>query len=239
MTGFLDEISPHLDELRKRLITSLAAVLIGAAIAFSGAEQIAHFLMLPLFRASTEVGRLIYTNLTEAFVSYLKVALLVGLLLSMPVILFELWRFVAPGLYRRERRAFGSVIVFSSLLFLAGAAFAYAVVLPQLLGFFLGFAGPQLEPLPQLDAYLAFVARMALAFGLAFEIPFVMAAVVKLGLVSRSYFQQKRYPYYLAIFVVAVLLTGGDLFSAVLLTAPLLLLYEAGSGVSRFFGSPA
>lgn len=238
--GALNEhFSVHLIELRRRLLVSFGAILVCSAVAYLFSGQIARFFVAPLFRADPTLGKLVYTNLTEAFLAYLKISLLVGLICSFPVLLYELWRFVSPGLHRHERRLALRVVGAATLLFAGGAAFAFFVVLPDALSFLMGFAGTRLTALPKLDAYLTFVARSALAFGLAFEVPFLMVIADRTGLVAKGYFRKKRFYFYAAIVVLAFLLTVGDVFSTALLALPLFGLYEGGILVIRMFSPPA
>lgn len=225
----------HLAELRKRLITSFISIVVCAGIAFLFAKQLTYLLMIPLFQSAPFVEKLIYTNLTEAFMSYLKVSLFAGVIVSAPVLLYEFWLFIAPALFQNEKKVFGRIILLSLSLFAGGALFAYFLVIPQLLQFFFGLGRDLLEPLPRLDAYLGFIGRTLLTFGLAFEIPFLIVATGKLGLVKKGYFKERRKYYYLALFIVSTLLSGGDLFSAILLTLPLLGLYEIGVLTLRLF----
>jgi len=227
--------SGHLVELRQRLIVSFGAIFLFAALSYFFAEQIARFFMTPLFLASPVLIKLVYTNLTEAFITYLKLSLLLGIIFSIPVLLYELWMFVAPGLHVNEKKMVLTIVFWASLLFGAGASFAFYIVLPRALHFFLGFANPQLTPLPKLSGYLTFVARTSLAFGLAFEIPFLMVAAAKIGWVKRNYFSTKRKYFYPAILVFSVLLAAGDLMAAVLLCLPLFALYESGILITRLF----
>ena len=227
--------SGHLEELRQRLIVSFGAIFLFAALSYVFAEQIARFFMTPLFLASPTLIKLVYTNLTEAFITYLKLAFLLGIIFSIPVLLYELWMFVAPGLHANEKKTVLTVVFWASLLFAAGASFAFFIVLPRVLHFFMGFASPQLKPLPKLSGYLTFVARTSLAFGLAFEIPFLMVAAAKIGWVKRNYFSAKRKYFYPAILVLSFLLAAGDIMAAVLLCLPLLALYEAGILIIKLF----
>ncbi|HSH12662.1 MAG TPA: twin-arginine translocase subunit TatC, partial [Desulfurivibrionaceae bacterium] len=153
---------------------------------------------------------------------------LVGLSAALPVILYEIWRFVSPGLRPGERRVALLVVFWATLLFVAGVLFAYLVVLPELLRIMLGAAGERLLARPRLDDYLTFVARTVLCLGLAFEIPFLMVAAGKIGLVSPRFFREKRWISYGVLLLLAFLLVAGDFLGALLLTAPLALLYEAG-----------
>jgi sec-independent protein translocase protein TatC len=195
--------------------------------------------MIPLFLASPNLIKLVYTNLTEAFITYLKLSLLLGIIFSIPVLLYELWMFAAPGLHAGEKKTVLTVVFWATLLFAAGAGFAFFVVLPRALHFFMGFAGPQLTPLPKLSGYLTFVARTSLAFGLAFEIPFLMVAAAKIGWVTRNYFSTKRKYFYPAILLLSVLLAAGDIMAAILLCLPLFALYESGILIIKLFtGKP-
>jgi sec-independent protein translocase protein TatC len=227
--------SGHLEELRKRLLISFGSIFFFAVLAYFFAEQIARFFMIPLFSAQPERIKLVYTNLTEAFIAYLKLSLLVGVIFSIPVLIYELWMFIAPGLHSSERKTVLSVVFWATMLFTSGACFAFFIVLPQVLNFFMGFGNPQLTPLPKLSGYLTFVARTSLGFGLAFEIPFLMVAAAKIGWVSRNYFSAKRKFFYPAILVLSILLAAGDLMAAILLCLPLFALYEAGILIIRLF----
>ena len=231
--------SVHLVELRRRALVACAAIILLTGVAYLFAEEITRFFMAPILHAHPALGKLVYTNLTEAFISYLKVALLVGLIGAFPVCLHEVWMFVAPGLHRHEKRVALAVVGAATLLFAAGILFAYLVVLPEALAFLMGFSREGLEPLPKLDSYLTFVARSCLAFGLAFEIPFLMVVAGKTGLVQRGYFQRQRKYFYPAILLIAFLLTAGDLFAALLLAIPLCLLYESGALILRLLSTPA
>jgi sec-independent protein translocase protein TatC len=227
--------SGHLAELRQRLIVSFGAVLFFAVLSYFFAEPIARFFMKPLFSSQPELVKLIYTNLTEAFITYLKLSLLVGIIFSTPILIYELWMFAAPGLHAGEKKVVLSVVFWATLLFAGGACFAFFIVLPRILSFFMGFATPQLTALPKIGGYLTFVARTSLAFGLAFEIPFLMVAAAKIGWVSRKHFSDKRGFFYLAILILSVLLAAGDLMAAILLCLPLFGLYEAGILIIRIF----
>lgn len=227
--------SAHLEELRHRLIIAFGSIFLFAIISYVFAEQIARFFMTPLFLSSPKLVKLVYTNLTEAFITYLKLSLLLGLIFSIPVLLYEMWMFIAPGLHKNEKKTVLSIVFWASMLFGIGAGFAFFIVLPRVLLFFMSFANPQLTPLPKLSGYLTFVARTSLAFGLAFEIPFLMVAAAKIGWVRRNYFMKKRKFYYPAILVLSLLLAAGDLMASVLLCLPLLMLYESGILVIRIF----
>ena len=227
--------SGHLEELRQRLIVSFGAIILFAVLSYIFAEQIARFFMTPLFLASPNLIKLVYTNLTEAFITYIKLSILLGIIFSIPILLYELWMFIAPGLHANEKKTVLIVVFWATMLFAAGATFAFFIVLPKALHFFMGFANPQLTPLPKLSGYLTFVARTSLAFGLAFEIPFLMVAAAKIGWVNRDYFSTKRKYFYPAILLLSLLLAAGDLMAAILLCLPLFALYEAGILIIRLF----
>ncbi len=232
----LEQFRPHHVELRQRLIRIAIALCITSGVAYLYSEEIARFFMEPLFAASPFLDHLVYTNLPEAFFSYLKLSLLVGVLASFPYILFQLWMFISPGLRSSEKK-FALVVVFwATLLFGTGAVFALFGVLPRMLIYFMSYAGDNLEPLPKFGKYLTFVARTVLAFGLSFEIPFLMVMAGKAGFVRAEYFRSKRLYFYGAIVVMSFLLTAGDFMATGLLSLPLFFLYEAGIFLTSFFG---
>ncbi|MBI5558387.1 MAG: twin-arginine translocase subunit TatC [Deltaproteobacteria bacterium] len=235
MNPLANHFGDHLRELRRRVTAAFGAVVLCSLIAYFFSQQISRFLVAPLFQASPELTSLVYTNLTEAFVSYLKISVLVGLACAFPVMLYQAWAFVAPALHGHEKKTALTVVFWATLLFAFGVAFAFFVIMPEALGFLMSFAGENLEPLPRLDSYLTFVVRSSLAFGLAFEIPFLMVAAGKTGFAEHAYFSRQRKYFYLAILVLAFLLAAGDIVSTLLLALPLFVLYEAGILVMRIF----
>ena len=235
MLAAFEHFAPHHVELRKRLVRSIAAIIIATVLAYLFIDQIVALCMQPLFTAYPALQKLVYTKLTEAFITYLKLSLLVGILVSFPVLIYQVWMFVAPGLLDDEQKLARQVVFWSSFLFAGGAVFAFFIALPRILTFFMSYAGPNLEPLPKLGLYLTFVARMTLAFGIAFEIPFLMFMATKSGLISRNYFRDKRLYFYIAIVVLAFLLTAGELMATALLSFPLFGLYETGILLGRIF----
>lgn len=234
MLPLVEHLGTHLHELRHRLIISLLAVIIGSGIAYAFIQPLSEFLMAPLFEACPDLKTLIYTNLTEALFSYMKLALLIGISASLPVLLYQGWQFMAPGLHKSEKVIVRRVVLLASGLFVGGVAFAYWFVMPQMLHFLMGFSRDNLTPMPKFGEYLTFIARTGMAFGLAFEIPFLMAAAAKTGLVNGGHFVKKRPYFYLSLLIFSFLLTAGDPFSAVLLTLPLCVLYEIGAQVVRW-----
>lgn len=231
----LEFFRPHHLELRKRLIKVFLSIICCTVVAYIFAEQIANIFIAPLFEASPLVYKLVYTNLPEAFLAYIKLALLVGIIASMPVGLYQLWVFVAPGLKKNEKRIALTVVFWGTILFTGGAAFAFFIVLPKMLSYFMSYTSVGLEPLPKLGSYLTFVARTILAFGLSFQIPFLMVMAGKVNFVQPIYFRKKRTYFYIAILVLSFLLTAGDFMATILLALPLFLLYEAGIFLSSLF----
>ncbi len=219
----------HLVELRSRLIVASITIALCTTAAYLFIVPISKLLVAPLFTACPSLATLVYTNLPEAFFSYLKLSILAGIIGGLPMLLYQGWMFVSPGLRQNEKRQALTVVMTASVLFAAGVLFSYLVVLPEMLSFFMSFTRDNLRPMPKFGAYLTFVARTALAFGLAFEVPFLMAAADKTGLVERGYFRKYRLYAYCVILVVGFLLAAGDPFSAVLVAIPLVLLYEVGS----------
>lgn len=235
ITRSLELLAPHHNELRRRLITVFLAIILATLAAYAFSRDIARIFLNPLLQASPLVDKLVYTNLPEAFLSYIKLSLLVGVVASFPVILYQIWMFVAPGLKENEKRFATTVVFWATLLFSAGAGFAFFAVMPRMLHYFMSYATAHLIPLPRFGDYLTFVARTMLAFGLAFQIPFLMVMTSKAGFTRASYFRTKRLPFYAAIVILAFLLTAGDLMATAMLSIPLFGLYEAGIFLSSWF----
>lgn len=226
---------PHHLELRRRLIKSFLSILVLSVIAYVFVEPIAAFLITPLKNASPLVDRLVYTNLPEAFLSYIKLAFMIGLGGSFPVILYQFWRFIGPGLNQDEKKLAVIVVFWATFLFAGGAAFALFAVLPRMLIYFMSYATPGLTPLPKLGLYLTFIIRMMITFGLSFQIPFLMVMAGKADFVKAGYFRKKRYYFYAVIVVLAFMLTAGDFMATALLAVPLFGLYEAGIFLTALF----
>ncbi len=226
---------PHHQELRKRLLRVFICIALCTAVAYFFSEQIALFFIQPLFDASPLVYRLVYTNLPEAFIAYIKLALLVGVIASSPFILYQVWSFIAPGLHDHEKKLAVTVVFWSTVLFAAGSAFALFSVLPKMLSYFMSYANENLEPVPKLGQYLTFVARTVMACGLSFQIPFLMVMAGTASFVQVSYFRKKRLFFYAAIVMLAFLLSAGDFMATALLSFPLFALYEAGIFLTALF----
>jgi len=227
----------HLKELRGALIRSVIAIGVGFVIAYSAANWLFAALTWPLHAAAH--GRtvlLIGTGVGEAFFTKIKVALIAGLFIASPVVFYEIWKFIAPGLYQNERRMAKPFVLFATIFFIAGGYFCWAVVFKIGYAFFLGqYQSIGVTPTIRISEYLAFSAKLLIAFALTFEMPIFAFFLTRLGLVD--YRMMIRYIRYavLAIFVVAVALTPPDMVSPFLLAIPLLLLYALSIGVSYFF----
>lgn len=228
-------LRPHHQELRKRLSIILATIILASCIAYYFAEQITALCIQPLLQASPMIHKLVYTNLPEAFVTYLKLACVTGLFASYPIILYQLWAFVSPGLRTGEKRIAFSVLFWGTLLFSGGSLFAFLVVLPKMLQYLMSYAREGLEPLPKFGLYLTFVARTVFTFGLAFQIPFLMVMATRAGIMQTLRFRQSRIYFYAAIVTLSFLLAAGDIMATALLAIPLFVLYETGIYLSLLF----
>ena len=226
MTDEKMPLTAHLEELRKRLIVSLIALAIGFGISFYFKEQIFFFLTKPLEPSLPEGSALQYISIPEAFLTYLKLSLFSGLFLAMPVILYEIWRFTAPGLYEKEKKYIIPFVFFSMLFFLGGASFCYFVVFPFVFNFFMAFSNDTLRAMPTIREYLSFATRMMLAFGLVFEMPIFFFFLGKVGLISYQTLAKQRRLAVVCVFLGAALLTPPDVVSQVMLAGPLLILLE-------------
>lgn len=225
----------HLKELRNRLIISLAGIGIGFFISYLLAERIFLILATPLLKTMGQGHKLIYTSLPEAFMSYFKISLAMGVMIAFPVIIYQIWKFVSPGLGDSERKYTIIFMGLSSLLFFGGAFFGYFVILPLALKFLLGFAAQSLKPLVTIKSYLVFASKALLAFGIAFEMPFFLIFLSKMNILTYQDLRARRRYYILLVFVIAAILTPPDIISQVMLAVPLILLYEIGVLGARFF----
>lgn len=228
----------HLEELRSRLIKCFIAVAVGFLISYGFKEQIFKILTEPLLRVMGPGDKLIYTNLPEAFFTFLKAAFISGIMLASPVLLYQFWMFVAPGLYDREKRLVMPILMLSVFFFVGGALFGYFVVFPFGFKFFLSFASETIRPLPSMKEYLGFSSKLLLAFGLIFEMPLVITFLARLGIVTVAFLKRFRKYAMLLAFVVGALLTPPDVVTQVFMALPIVLLYEIGIVGARLFGRP-
>jgi sec-independent protein translocase protein TatC len=226
----------HLEELRKRLIVCFIAVGIGFVLSYGFKEKLFQILTRPLISVMQTGDKLIFTGLPEAFFTYLKVALFSGLILSTPVIFYQFWMFVAPGLYEKEKQHMIPIVFLSTFFFVGGSFFGYFIVFPYGFKFFLGFASEIIRPLPSMREYLSFATKLLLAFGLVFELPLVITFLAKLGMVSVSFLKKNRKYALLLFFVGAAILTPPDVVTQVMMALPLIVLYEISIIGARIFG---
>ncbi|MDY6791425.1 MAG: twin-arginine translocase subunit TatC [Thermodesulfobacteriota bacterium] len=226
----------HLDELRKRLINIFIAVGIGFVASYAFKEKLFDILVHPLVTVMKPGDTLIFTGLPEAFFTYLKVAFLSGIMLAAPVIIYQFWMFVAPGLYEKERRILIPIVFLSSVFFIGGSLFGYFIVFPWGFKFFLGFATETIRPLPSMKEYLSFSAKLLLAFGLVFELPLILTFLARLGLVSVDFLKKHRKYALLLFFAGAAILTPPDVVTQIMMALPLMILYEISIIGARIFG---
>ena len=226
----------HLEELRRRLIYAVVAIVLGAIIAFLFAKQLFYFLAQPLVKILPANQPMIFTALTEAFFTYFKVALLAGFFLASPVVFYQLWKFIAPGLYEHEKKFVIPFVIFATLFFILGGAFAYYIVFPFGFKFFLGFSTDYLKLLPKMSEYFSLSLKLIFAFGIVFEMPVITFFLAKMGVVNGEMLSSKRRYAIVLVFVVAALLTPPDVGTQLLMAGPLILLYEVSVWVARIFG---
>ncbi|MCZ8324746.1 MAG: twin-arginine translocase subunit TatC [Sphingomonadaceae bacterium] len=229
----------HLVELRTRLMRCILALVLAFFVCFYFAHDIFGFLVRPLTQAFPPgQGKLIYTQLYGAFFVEIKVALFAAFFVCFPIIANQLWAFVAPGLYAKEKKAFLPFLLATPVLFTLGAAMAYYLVMPTAFHFFLGFEGPRgglsTEALPEMGAYLSLVMQFILAFGISFLLPVLLLLLNTAGIVSRADLVAARRYVIVGITVIAAIVTPPDVVSQLMLAIPLWLLYESALLVMRF-----
>jgi len=223
----------HLEELRRRLVICAIAVGIGFIFSYIFAKQLFSFLILPLTKVLPDDSRLIFTNLPEMFIAYIKVALVAGIILAIPIIFYQLWMFLAPALYQKEKRYIIPFVLFSSILFAAGALFGYLVVFPYGFKFFVSFATEDIQALPSVKQYFSFAIRLLLAFGLVFEMPIVVLFLTKIGLITPDKMKKFRKFAILSSFILSAILTPPDVATQLMMALPIIILYEISIFLSK------
>ena len=222
-------LTAHLEELRSRLIKSLSAVAFGSCVAYLFLDRITNLLTLP-------VGKLYYMKPGEAFFTYLKIDIAAGFLIALPIIFYHAWRFFLPALTRKERAALGILVPSSVVLFFAGLAFSFFLILPFALKFFMGFGeeSENLQTLFSFGSYFEFVILFLLPFGFVFELPLVIIVLGKLGiLTSEKLGKYRRYVFFFS-FVIGALVTSPDVITQIAVAIPVILLYEVGYLVVKY-----
>ena len=218
----------HLEELRKRLIACAIAVGVGFAVCYAFSERLYRILVSPLRELMPEGEGVIYTSLLAPFFTYLKTGVIAGVMLVAPYLFYQLWLFIAPGLYQNEKKYVIPFVFFSTFLFVGGALFGYFFVFPLVFKFFLGFENEYIQAMPSMNDYFSFVVRLLFGFGISFELPVVIFFLAKIGIVTPELLRKKWKYALLLMFVVGAIITPPDIISQVLLAVPLIALYEVG-----------
>ena len=227
----------HLVELRDRLIRAIVAIAIVAGVLFlyPGPAALYDILAAPLIATLPKGATLIATSVISPFLVPLKILLMAAFLVALPVVLYQAWAFVAPGLYSHEKKLVLPLVVSSTLLFFIGVAFCYFFVFGQVFRFIQGFAPKSITAAPDIEAYLSFVLTMFLAFGLAFEVPIVVVVLARLGFVSIEKLKSFRGYFIVLAFIIAAVITPPDVVSQLALAIPMVLLYEVGIWAAQIF----
>ncbi len=227
----------HLDELRRRLVIAISAIGVGFLIAFAFIDRIFAFIMRPLQMILPTGGKLVYTEPTEAFMLQLKVAGLAGLVIAAPVIMWQLWLFVAPGLYSREKRFAAPFVIFSTVSFVAGTAFSHYVVFPAAWKFFASFNTDYMQFMPKISEAFGLYAYMLLAFGIIFQMPTLVLALARMGVVTAGFLWRHTKYAILIIFILAAVITpSSDVVNQTLMAGPMIVLYLISILIAWIFG---
>ncbi|MBS3935949.1 MAG: twin-arginine translocase subunit TatC [Sulfuritalea sp.] len=229
----------HLVELRDRLIRALLAVLLIFLALVNWARDIYTLLAAPMLAALPDGGHMIATDVASAFFVPMKVTLMVAFLIALPYVLYQAWAFVAPGLYRHEKKLAMPLVLASVLLFFVGMSFAYFIVFPTVFAFINAFAPEGVAVMTDIDKYLSFVLTTFLAFGLTFEVPVVVIVLVRAGMVSVEKLREIRPYVIVGAFVVGAIFTPPDVLSQFMLAVPMWLLYELGIVLAQIIGKSA
>lgn len=227
-----ESLIAHLIELRSRLLKSAIAILVIFACLFPWASELYDLLAHPLLAKLPQGGQMIATDVTTPFFVPLKVTMMAAFLIALPFVLYQGWRFIAPGLYAHEKRMVFPLILASSMLFFCGMAFAYFVVFPVVFGFIISSAPLGVAVMTDIDSYLGFVLGMFMAFGMTFQVPVVVVVLVRVGVVSMEKLRTMRPYVFVGAFVMGAVFTPPDVISQFMLAIPLWLLYEAGILIS-------
>jgi sec-independent protein translocase protein TatC len=229
----------HLVELRDRLLRATLALLVVFLCLMPWASNIYDFLAQPMMRALPEGTKMIATGVVTPFFVPVKVTIMVAFVIALPIVLYQAWAFIAPGLYSHEKRLALPLVVASTALFILGMAFCYYFVFGVVFKFINNFAPKSITPAPDIEQYLSFVITMFMAFGVTFEVPVVVIVLVRMGIVSLEKLREIRPYAIVGAFVIAAVVTPPDVMSQMLLAVPLIVLYEAGLLIARFVAKSA
>jgi sec-independent protein translocase protein TatC len=228
----------HLEELRGRLVRCAIALLVAFAACWSFREPIFHYLTQPLRAAYPDI-KFIYTAPTEAFLLYMKMAFFVGIFVASPYLLYQLWAFIAPGLYAHEKAYAVPFIGCGTLFFVSGALFGHYILFPMTFSFLGGFANQDMTFMPRIGEYYSFYSWFLLGLGLVFQLPVIIFVLSRIGIVTPGFLMRNFKYAFLGAFVVSAVITpGGDMVTQTMLAAPLVGLYLLGVGVAWLFGKP-
>jgi len=234
-----DEKQPffsHLKELRDRLLVCIVAIAIAFIFTYYFKERLFDFLMQPFLKVMPAQSSFIFTAITEAFLTYFKISVVAALFVAAPVILYEFWMFVAPGLYEKEKKYVYPFIFFGSLCFICGALFCYFVVMPNMYRFFVSYAREFVTPMPDLKNYMGLTLKLLIIFGFIFELPLVAFYLARAGIIKAKMLAKKRRYAILAVFIISAAITPPDVVSMILVALPLWGLYELGILIAKVFG---
>jgi sec-independent protein translocase protein TatC len=231
-------LTEHLHELRKRLVNSMWALLVFTSIAYNYSAEIFNFVRHPIAKYLT-TGGLVYTGPLDKFMAHFKISIVVGIVLSCPFWLYQLWLFIAPGLYKKERKYAFSFITLGTTLFLSGFFFSYFVALPMAFDFLFTFGGDQDKPMITIEHYLDFFTQFSLMFGVSFELPLVLSILAMLGIVSQKFLIEKGRYAVMILAVLAAVITPPDVMSMAIMLVPLIALYYIGVLLAGFLQKKA
>ena len=237
LTGSEQPFIQHLKELRDRLVKAFIAVALACMVlsVFPGPSELYDYLAAPLVANLPEGTKLIATSVISPFLVPLKIMLMTGFLVALPVVLYQAWAFVAPGLYTHEKKLVMPLVISSTLLFFIGVAFCYFFVFGQVFKFIQSFAPKSITAAPDIEAYLSFVLTMFVAFGLAFEVPIVVIVLARMNIVSIQKLKDFRSYFIVLAFIIAAIVTPPDVVSQLALAIPMVILYEVGIWAAQLF----
>lgn len=230
-----EDLKPHIADLRKRLVISSITLIVMFFVCFAYYEPILNWMMVPVEAALPQNSQMVAVEIQETFFTALKVAFFAGFIASLPVIFWQLWLFLAPGLYEHEKKLVIPFVFFGTLMFLVGASFAYYIVVPLGFDFLIAFGSTVVTVLPSIGKYVDFFTKLLFGFGIAFELPVITFFLAKIGLVDDRMLKDFFRYAIVIIFIVAAILTPPDVLSQLLMAAPLILLYGISIYIAKVF----